>query len=182
MNPVDWIDEIKNNEEEALTSIYKMYRDDCIYWLQKSYSCTRDEALDIFQSTLVILYDNVKREKLTKLTSDMKSYLMGIAKNKALEMIRTKKKSTYLKPLNSWVDYVNEDQEEAILEEQLLAASKALSRIGDPCKSLLQYYFYQNKNMEEISELMGYKNADTAKNKKYKCLKRLQLLYYRHKD
>ena len=182
MDPVDWIAEIKNNEDEALTSIYQMYREDCITWLQKSYNCTREESLDIFQTTVVILYDNVISEKLSHLTSDMKTYLMGIARNKALEMIRKKKKSTYIEPLDSWVDYVKEDQEEAILEEQILAASKALNQIGDPCKSLLRYFYYQNKNMEDISKIMGYKNADTVKNKKYKCLKRLQLLYFRHKE
>lgn len=31
--------------------------------------------------------------------------------------------------------------------------------------------------MLEIAELLGYKNTDTTKNQKYKCLKRLKKLF-----
>ena len=43
----------------------------------------------------------------------------------------------------------------------------------------LQYYIH-DKRMDEITAMMGYKNADTTKNQKYKCLKRLQHIYFGH--
>lgn len=76
--------------------------------------------------------------------------------------------------------YVHEENEKLILEEQLSAAQIALEMLGDPCRSLLHLYYYQNLNMEDITTLLGYKNTDTTKNQKYKCLKRLQNLYSEH--
>lgn len=46
----------------------------------------------------------------------------------------------------------------------------------EPCRSLLFAFYVQNKSMEELAEEMNYKNADTVKNVKYKCLQRLRKL------
>ena len=38
----------------------------------------------------------------------------------------------------------------------------------------LEAYYYKKSSMQQICLSMGYKNADTAKNLKYKCLQRLK--------
>lgn len=159
-----------------------MYRSVCISLLQKNYNCNRDEALDIFQSSVIILYDNVVSGKLTQLSVDIKSYLMGIAKNKALELIRAKSKNSGLDPYAILANYISSEPDHSIQEIQLIHAAESLEKLGDPCKSLLQYFYYQKMNMEEITHRMGYKNADTTKNQKYKCLKRLQIIYLEHRN
>ena len=55
---------------------------------------------------------------------------------------------------------------------------KALLSIGEPCRSLLEAYYLQKRNMAEIAESFGYTNADNAKNQKYKCLTRLKKLFF----
>lgn len=157
-----------------------MYRSVCVALLQKNYNCSRDEALDIFQTSVIILYDNVISGKLTQLSVDIKSYLMGIAKNKALELIRAKSKNSGLDPYSILANHIVTEQDHSIEEIQLIYAAESLEKLGDPCKSLLQYFYYQKMNMEEIALRMGYKNTDTAKNQKYKCLKRLQVIYSEH--
>ena len=59
---------------------------------------------------------------------------------------------------------------------QLMEA--AMSKIGEPCKSLLDAYYIQKKNMQEIAVDFGYTNADNAKTQKYKCLVRLKKLFF----
>lgn len=54
----------------------------------------------------------------------------------------------------------------------------AMSKIGEPCKSLLDAYYIQKKNMQEIATDFGYTNADNAKTQKYKCLVRLKKLFF----
>jgi hypothetical protein len=34
--------------------------------------------------------------------------------------------------------------------------------------------YYHNCSIEDITKKFGYKNADTAKNQKYKCMQRLK--------
>jgi DNA-directed RNA polymerase specialized sigma subunit len=58
--------------------------------------------------------------------------------------------------------------------------NKAIGSLGEPCKSLLEAYYLQKRNMQEIAESFGYTNADNAKNQKYKCLMRLKKIFFSH--
>jgi DNA-directed RNA polymerase specialized sigma24 family protein len=55
---------------------------------------------------------------------------------------------------------------------------KSMMSLGEPCKSLLEAYYLQKKNMTEIASAFGYTNAENAKNQKYKCLMRLKKLFF----
>ncbi|MBK9255290.1 MAG: sigma-70 family RNA polymerase sigma factor [Saprospiraceae bacterium] len=182
---MDWIRKIKTDENSALTEIYLLYRDECISWLQIEFTLDIQDASDVFQLSVVILYDNVITGKLTELSTDVKKYLYGIARNKSLELYREKKRlniqdSNLL--MNRYVQMENDSDihEKEILENQISKMINCLHIMGDPCRSVLQLFYFNNMSMEEISYLMGYKNADTVKNQKYKCLKRLQKTFSEH--
>lgn len=175
----DWIQEVKTNENEALKKIYTLCRQDCILWLQKEFNCSADDAIDIFQVSMMIFYDNVVSGKLIQLTSDLLTYINGIAKNKAMELYRSRKNLVSSDALKDMVvHFVSEESESN--EDQIILASQSLDELGDPCKTLLIHYYYYDKSMDEITKIMQYKNADTTKNQKYKCLKRLQNIYFSH--
>jgi DNA-directed RNA polymerase specialized sigma subunit len=55
---------------------------------------------------------------------------------------------------------------------------RAMQYLGEPCKSLLESYYLQKRNMTEIAMEFGYTNADNAKNQKYKCLIRLKKIFF----
>ena len=61
-----------------------------------------------------------------------------------------------------------------IKEQQLECVEKGLEKLGEPGRTILELYYYHGKSMEEIAELLHYKNSATAKNIKYKCLLRLK--------
>ena len=73
-------------------------------------------------------------------------------------------------------------EEELELHEQrnsdFIMMEKAMQHLGEPCKSLLEAYYLQKRNMVEIAENFGYTNADNAKNQKYKCLVRLKKIFF----
>ncbi|WP_204268388.1 sigma-70 family RNA polymerase sigma factor, partial [Escherichia coli] len=45
---------------------------------------------------------------------------------------------------------------------------RALSSLGEPCKSLLEGYYLKKMDMNALAAEFGYTNADNAKNQKYK--------------
>jgi hypothetical protein len=55
---------------------------------------------------------------------------------------------------------------------------KAMAKIGEPCKSLLEAFYINKKQMQEIALEFKYTNADNAKTQKYKCLVRLKKLFF----
>ncbi len=178
---IDWVWKLQNDENKALTEIYRLFRSECIDWLRNNYGVDQDDSIEVFQNSVIVLYDNVVSGKLVQLSSNIKTYLFGIAKNQALNLQKYNKRIATNEIKDGIEYYVLEENEHMIKEKELQQANTAIEILGDPCKSLLQLYYYKGMNMEDISELLGYKNADTTKNQKYKCLKRLQKIYFEYK-
>ena len=178
MSENDVIARIKSGDDNLLSAIYTDHRQEFTAWLMKNYSCTVDEAKEVYQLSIVIFYENILSGRLTHMTSTIKSYLFAIGKNKMLE---------YKKYGNRFVNDVDgnlgtqmEDESKTEKQEKEITftiVEECLHLLGDPCQSLLDLYYYHKKTMTEIAEQLGYKNTDTAKNQKYKCMKRLKKLF-----
>ena len=178
MSENDIIVRIKSGDEQLLGSIYEKYRQEFISWLVRNYNCTIDEAKEIYQLAIVIFYENIVSGRLTEMTSSIKSYLFAIGKNKMLEQFKFENKFTYnLDGTMNLTSDEYESEEKREIEPTLKLVEKCLHLLGEPCRSLLDLYYYHKKSMTEIAEQLGYKNTDTAKNQKYKCMKRLKKIF-----
>lgn len=61
-------------------------------------------------------------------------------------------------------------------QEKARIIHQCIEDLGDTCKKILTYYYFDGRSMDEIAELMGFANSDTAKTKKYKCKQKLDSL------
>lgn len=179
-NQLASISKIKNGDNEALGIIYENHREEFIGWLLKQYAVTFEEARDIYQYAILIFYTNAIRGKLDIMSSSIKTYLFAIGKNQVLKRDREFQRFT-----NVLIDNIVDEgeffrNEKHITEEQLLQVSEALNELGDPCKKLLEYAYFRKMNMEEITVALGYKNAATTKNLKYKCIQRLKKIIFQN--
>jgi RNA polymerase sigma-70 factor (ECF subfamily) len=172
----DIIPKIKSGGQTELGMIYEQYRTEFLKWINKEYNCSTEDSKDIYQVTILIFYDNIKSGKLEHLVSSVKTYLFGIGKNIVLEKMR---KANRLTPIDQerWLkEFLIDETDESNHEQSLAIAQKALSKLGDPCRSLVELFYYDRKSLDEISVQMNYKNTETAKNQKCKCMKRLRKL------
>jgi RNA polymerase sigma factor, sigma-70 family len=168
------IDLIHTDRTEALSKIYQEYRTEFIAWAIKNYGCSADEAKDSYQNAIIILYENVVSGKLTELNSSAKTYLFAVGKNKIRELKRHESKKEVF---DQATELPAEEEQEVFTPEAVQLALNSLEQLGEPCKSLLQEFYYHKSTMTQIMEKLGYKNEDTAKNQKYKCLVRLRKIY-----
>ena len=76
-----------------------------------------------------------------------------------------------------------EDEVEQYAERdiQFGKMQSALQLLGEPCKTIIEDFYINNRSMQEICENFGYTNADNAKTQKYKCLQRLKKLFFQQK-
>lgn len=173
------IENIRNKDgEKELKEVYSLYRNEFILWAVRNYTCTTEEAQDIFQQVVVIFYENIKSGKLTEITNKVKTYLFSIGKNKIKELLRRKKKNLSAENSDYFIDtdiFYGEEDDHSLRELDMVANS--LNDLGDPCKTILVHCYYHNYSMTEISDLLDYKNSDTVKNMKYKCIQRLKKLF-----
>ena len=171
------IKEIKNGNNDQLSMIYREHRSEFIAWITSNYSCSRDEARDVYQVSILALHENILNNRLQQLKSSMKTYLFAIGKNKFLEFKKSNARITndadpatiQLEEVTSWEHEEN--------EKNLQVSEKSLEKLGDPCRSLLELYYFHGMSMEEISEKLNYKNSATTKNLKCKCMARLRKIF-----
>jgi len=175
------ITKIKNGGQAELGVVYETYREEFLHWIMKEYKCSTDDSQDIYQLTILVFYDNIKNGKLEHLVSSVKTYLFGVGKNLVMEWRRKSGRSTPLDQERWLNDYAMEESDNAPTEQMVHAARNALSKLGEPCRQLIEMFYYGKKSMEEITEELHYKNAETAKNQKCKCMKRLRKLYEEEK-
>ena len=172
------IDLIKHGGQPALGKVYATYRSEFISWMTRTFPISEDDCKDIYQVTILIFYDNVRSGKLTNMVSSIKTYLFGIGKNLAHENMRKAKRITSIDQKEWLREHLVDDHQAPEDNNALAIARAAVSQLGDPCRKLVELYYYQKKSMQEISVLLNYKNADTAKNQKYKCMEKLRKLYH----
>lgn len=171
------LEKIRNGDKSQLGAIYKAYQSEFIGWLTNQYNCSHEDARDAYQFAIIALYDNIQNNKLNELNSSLKTYLFAIGKHKILEghkasvrFVEKEEESIKNIPeVNRW--------EEELHEESLQLVEECLEKLGEPCKTLLELYYFHNMSMDEIAQKMSYRNRQTSKNLKYKCINRLRRIY-----
>ena len=140
---------------------------------------TVDDAKDIFQESMIVLYDKARLGGF-ELNCQIRTYLYSVAKR------------LWLKKLNKRdlrvADFDVTDETQIMSDEEVAAHEQkeaefemmhsAVDALGEPCKSLLDAFYFRNKSMQEIADIFGYTNADNAKTQKYKCLMRLKKIFF----
>ena len=64
-----------------------------------------------------------------------------------------------------------------IKREHFSLIQQLFEKLGEKCKQLLMLVYYEDLSMQKITEMMpDYQNEQVLRNKKYKCMKQLELL------
>ena len=165
------------NDREVIEAIY---RDNypMVQALILNNSGNSDEARDIFQEAMIVVYEKAVSGSL-ELHCQLKTYLYSVCRR--LWLKRLQQLQRYGSLIENVEETITVDEDLDMHEKHnadFLMMENAMSKIGEPCKSLLDAYYLQKKNMQEIAVDFGYTNADNAKTQKYKCLVRLKKLFF----
>jgi RNA polymerase sigma-70 factor (ECF subfamily) len=169
---------IRSGGQHHLGLIYEKYRREFIDWISKEFNCSHDDSKDIYQVTIVAFYENVLSGKLTTLVSSLKTYLFAIGKNVARENQRRSKRSVSFDQEQWLTEHIIDENVEPDTDNTVLeAAEKALNQLSASSQKLIQLFYYEHKSMHEISTIMNFKNAETAKNQKCKSMATLRKIF-----
>lgn len=159
--------------EKAL-ALYKNYRNVFVKYLGRRYDIEPDILEDYYQESFIALYDSIKSGVFKEESESMKSYLIGIGKNKILNYLRGKQKYE-TEDIDKYA-YLEEKEKQDSLEwkEKQTITFRYVSTMKEPCSSILSLYYYEEKSMNEIAEELNYKNASVAKSRKTECMNLLR--------
>jgi RNA polymerase sigma factor (sigma-70 family) len=167
MKDSEVLDRIRKGDESALEFLYKKYYR-MMTKLVISNSGTEEEARDVYQDALVVFWEKAKKGDLV-MTSKISTFIYSICLN--LWRKELDRKSRFSSEEKENFESIDTER-----EERIKAIHDCLDELGETCKKILMYYYFDGLSMNEIAENLGYANTDTAKTKKYKCKKRLDEL------
>jgi RNA polymerase sigma factor (sigma-70 family) len=137
-----------------------------------------DDARDIFQEAMIILFEKAKSSSFV-LSCQIKTYLYSVCRRLWLKKLQKQNRyNPSIETIQETVAVEDEIETHEKRNEDFTLMENALSKIGEPCKSLLEAFYIQKKSMPEIAASFGYTNADNAKTQKYKCLVRLKKIFF----
>jgi RNA polymerase sigma factor (sigma-70 family) len=168
---------ILNDSKEILNRLYTTYFP-MVLQLVLNNNGNEDEAKDIFQESVIVLYNKVKTGNF-ELNSKLKTFIYSVCRRLWLKRLNAQSKT--VRNIEDFYDFIPVEDDLERHEEKdrhFTMMESALLQLGEPCKTIIEDYYMQNKSMQEICEKFGYTNADNAKTQKYKCLQRLKKLFF----
>ncbi|TKG95837.1 sigma-70 family RNA polymerase sigma factor [Puteibacter caeruleilacunae] len=161
---------ILKNDNLVLQYVYKKFFYKINFYIRKNRGNDED-AHDIFQEAIIIIYRKLKQNQLEIVSSKFETYLFAVCKMlwlKQLEVRRNEQVDLYDNQ-EYFEDVDTEDMQEVIEKhERYRLYQKHFKNLGKDCQKILQLYF-DKVPLKQIAHIMGYKSEMYAKKRKYKC-------------
>ncbi len=171
---VELQDLLRSDDKKALETIYVRHKNEFLNYAKK-YGLDTYNALDVYQDAIIAMHHNFVSSQLILTSSSIKTYLFGIGKFKILKKL--KEENTLLKVETAEEEYTEIRMEEDVPSEESILLSQNLAKISESCKEILKLYYYRNLTVDEIVQLTDYKDGNTVRSHKSRCLKRLKSLF-----
>ncbi|MDP2890250.1 MAG: sigma-70 family RNA polymerase sigma factor [Bacteroidota bacterium] len=160
---------ILRNDTIVLQFIYKNFYSKINFFIKKN-NGDDDDANDIFQEAIIIIYRKLKANELV-LDCTFETYLYSICRFlwlKQLEKRKVEKES--IKDNHEFNDELYDDSLDKVtdLNDRYRLYQKHFSNLGKDCQKILQLYF-DKVPLKTIAQMMGFKSEKYAKKRKFSC-------------
>jgi len=161
---------LRNDDKKALEEVYLTYKDAFMnYGLR--FNLDTEELIDVYQDSVIAMYQNFTTKQTQLEKSSLKTYLFSIGKHKIYDRLKERKQFV-------GTVFMEDDYEEIILEEKEISKEQAQLRkyfghLGESCQQILKLFYYRGLTMKEIVAQTHYKDENTVKSHKSRCLKKL---------
>jgi RNA polymerase sigma factor (sigma-70 family) len=156
------IEGVRKQDEKTLNWLYSNYLQSVKSYVLKN-SGSEEDVSDVFQDSIIALYRQISENNLN-LTTDLKGYFFGIARNVWNAHLRKKQKTTELD-----FDLADENEFEELNRELLeKIISRAFQKLK-PDEQMVLNMFSEGQSYDDIAKKMNFKNETYARRKKYLC-------------
>lgn len=154
------IEGVRNQDDKILNWLYDNYLQSVKKYVISNNGST-DDVSDVFQDSIIILYKQITEGSLN-LTTDLKGYFFGIARNVWSSQLRKKQRNVEIE-----IDFADEEQNDdagdPVLER---IVSRAFQQLKPDQQEVLNS-FSEGLSYEDIAIKMNLKNETYARRKKY---------------
>ena len=160
-------------QDKAFGQLYRDHYKSIMSMVLKN-SGAQEDASDVFQDAIVVLHKNAQKEEFS-LNCKIGTYLYSVARNVWLKKLKKNKRITHISETEKEFIPISEDNVEILnkMEEKNLLYSH-IQKLGEDCRKVLKFFYFDGMRLDEIASQMGYKSAEVAKNKKFRCFHALK--------
>ena len=170
------------SEKELVRGIINENNDVILYIYNNSFKPVRhmitrnsgseEDARDIFQDSLIILYKKLKAQSL-KLKCSVGTFIYSIARLLWLKELKTRgMESKRIDDYDGWADEENNITRIYEENERLKFYRRIFDQLSEDCKKILKMVM-NSYTIAEITSIMGYSSEQHTKNRRYRCKKAL---------
>ncbi|MEP1097600.1 MAG: RNA polymerase sigma factor [Cyclobacteriaceae bacterium] len=136
----------------------------------RSNSGTTQEAKDLFQEALIVIYRRVKDPNFT-LSASLETFVFSVGKKMWLYELRKRKNSI---PIIEVIDDSDSNKIDQLLinEEKRKLYIKHFNLLSDGCQEILMAFF-KGLKMSEIAAELGFGSEGYARKRKHQCQEKL---------
>ena len=168
---------LKDRDESTINYLYQS----CwpmILQMVKTNNGSAAEAKDLYQDSIIDFLEKVWQDNFT-LTCKIRTFIYSICRNKWLYQLRGKKRFIDMQ------EYIDIEEPEQDIQEETSELPdnyqiiNMINALGEPCRSLLVGYYYENMSMGQLAQKLAYKSENVAKQQKFRCKDRLKAAFLR---
>ena len=166
---LDLLNVILRNDTIILQFIYKNFYSKINFFIKKN-SGDDDDANDIFQEAIIIIFRKLKANDLV-LDCTFDTYLYSVCRFLWLKQLDKRKvEKEKIKDNHEYNEDLYDDGLEKVadLNERYKLYQKHFTNLGKDCQKILQLYF-DKVPLKNIAQIMGFKSEKYAKKRKFKC-------------
>jgi len=162
---------ILKNDHHTLRYIYTAYFQNIRYYIKRN-NGDEEDAKDIFQEAIIIIYKRLKNNNLV-LTCTLKTFIYSVCRLLWLKQLERRKLTDqvnkeyelYIELDDSILDMYEENEKYILYQNQF-------KKLSSDCQKVLQLSL-EKLSIKEIREIMGYATEKYTKKRKYQCKEKL---------
>jgi RNA polymerase sigma factor (sigma-70 family) len=160
--------------DEAIRCLYSAFFEGAGRFVVANSGSWQD-AEDIFQE-VVVAFIHLVRQNRFRGESSIKTFLFSLNRNMWLNELKRRGRSKAREEKYEAARPAEEEQIGKVVEgrEATEGLMNLFGELGDHCKTILLMFYYENRSMKEILAELPYENEQVVRNKKHKCLKKLE--------
>ncbi|MCF8378087.1 MAG: RNA polymerase sigma factor [Bacteroidales bacterium] len=161
------IDGIRRRDNRVLSYVYKSHYS-AILNLVLTNSGSEDDAKDIFQETLIVVFKNIREKADFNLSSGFQTYMYSIARLLWLKTIRNRKEDQ--KRLNESHPYIDFEPPKPFNDQDIRYSlyQRAYRTIPEDCQEILRLTV-DGVSQKDIAEKLGFRSENYIKKRKHFC-------------
>lgn len=178
-----------DSNNNMLESFYTEQWEKAMPFLRRNFSLDEEDCEDVIQESFIILHKNIAEGKTDNLKSSLSTYFIGICRNKAMEMLRSK--SHNAKFIDNSEDFtlnaVRRDKAMDIMamydfdltieREKEEITQRIVSALPSPCEQILWGFYRDNLSMKTLADIYGYSSESSVKVTKHRCCEKFRKRY-----